>query len=368
MRIAMLTPHCARNYGGVLQAYALQTVLGQLGHEPTIVNLVPKSRRSRSVLPSPWWGWKRCILNTLTLLRYSQSKRRLQHFAEFSNNFFHLTSKEYHIFDEIQESLPRFDAYVCGSDQLWRPGMHSLDTIRAYCLDFVKQKDAKKIAYAPSFGISSLPEPFKKIISPLINDIPYLSVREKTGQTIIRELTGRDAQIVLDPSLLLRADDWSCIAEPPRFKPPYILAYCQSQRRNFYELVHSIKKRLNLPVVVISLVPFNRIPGADHVIYDASIQEYVGLIADASCVCTNSFHGVAFSLVYKRPFWTVPHESANSRLADLLDRIGLSDRQVTTPERFPSEPLAIDYSKAGNLLDETRSESIDFLKGVLAER
>jgi hypothetical protein len=366
MKVGILTPHCARNYGGVFQAFALQTVIEQMGHDPQIVNLVPASRRSKSIFPMPWKNKKGCILNLLALMRYSQTKRYFQNYADFNKKYFRLTEKEYQLYDQIKADLPAFDAYVCGSDQLWRPGMHSRDTIRAYALEFVKSEDAKKVAYAPSFGVSTLPENHQEFIAPLIDDITHLSVREKTGQDIVRDLTGREPPVVLDPTLLLDAEFWSTVAAPPRITEPYTLVYCQSQRQNFYDLVQHVKQTTKLPVVVMSLVPINRIPGADHVYYDTSPLEYLGLIANAACVCTNSFHGTAFSIINKRPFWTVPHESANSRLAGLLERIGLSDRQVAGPDQYPTDPLEIDYTNAYPKLEEARRESRGYLENALS--
>jgi hypothetical protein len=363
----MLTPHCARNYGGVLQAYALQTVLSEMGHEPQIVNLVPESRRKDSVFPMDWRGLKPCVYNLLVLLRYGATKRRMERFAEFSDQFLRLSAKEYGTFAEIQEDPPRCDAYVCGSDQLWRLGMHSLDAIRAYFMDFVRQEDALKIAYAPSFGVSSISVEYKRQIKPFLDDIKHLSVRERAGQAIIEEITGRKVPVVLDPTLLLKADEWATLAVPPRVKPPYVLVYCQSQRQNFYDLVREVKNATKLPVVVISLVPYNRIPGADHVFQDVSFPEYLGLFSQATCVCTNSFHGTVFSLIHKRPFWTVPHESANSRIADLLERVGLTQRQVAAGTHLPKDPLEIDYSKAGPALEAARLESMGYLKAALSD-
>ncbi len=367
MKLGMLTPHCARNYGGVLQAYALQTVLSQLGHEPIIVNLVPETRRKDSVFPMDWRGAKASVYNLLVLLQYGPTKRRMARFAEFSAQHLKLTEKEYGNFSQIEAAPPKCDGYVCGSDQLWRLGMHNFDSIRAYFMDFVRQEATLKVAYAPSFGVSSLDEDYKKTIKPFLDDIKHLSVRESTGQRIIEEITGRKVPVVVDPTLLLQAEDWNTLAAPPRVKGPYILVYCQSQRQNFYDLVSSVKKATKLPVVVISLVPLNRIPGADHVFQDVSFPEYMSLFSNASCVCTNSFHGMVFSLIYRRPFWTVPHDSANSRMEDLLQRIGLEKRQVRAGDALPKDPLEIDYSRAGVALDEARRESMDFLKKALSD-
>jgi hypothetical protein len=364
MKVGILTFHRSNNYGAVLQTYALQTVLEQLGFKSQIIDYVRPGKKES--LFFSWWGVKNCIINGFTLLRYPKAKRRYERFQEFRKNFLLISRKSYYSCEELEKAPPRVDAFICGSDQIWRPVFNN-DQLRVYYLDFVNSKESKKIAYAPSFGISTVSEEFMQFIRPLIDDIPYLSVREKTGQQIISQAVGREAQIVLDPSLLLRLKDWSRIALPPSIDPPYVLVYCLSQKRNFCDLVRHIKKITGLPVVVISPYALNLIPDADHVIFEAGPQEFVGLFANASCICTNSFHATAFSIINKRPFWTTPIRLANSRLADLLDMIGLSDHQVDRTEDFPDAPLEIDYSKAEKLLDEARSNSISFLKNALQD-
>ncbi len=92
---------------------------------------------------------------------------------------------------------------------------------------------------------------------------------------------------------------------------------------------------------------------------------FLGLFKHASCVCTNSFHGTAFSIIFRKPFWGTPHNVANSRIADLLESIDLSDRQVSSVDEFPENPLKIDYSIAEQKLNSLREESIAFLEGAL---
>ena len=362
MKVGTLTFHRSNNYGAVLQAYALQTVLDQLGTTSQIIDYV-RPVKEESVF-FPWWGFKNCIINGFTLLHYTKAKLRYARFQEFRKNFFRISPKSYHSCEELEKAPPEGDAFICGSDQIWRPVLDH-NRLRVYYLDFISAKKVKKIAYAPSFGVSSVSGEFMQFIRPLINDIPYLSVREKTGQQIISQAAEREAQIVLDPCLLLRPEDWSPIALPPCVDPPYVLVYCQSQRRSFRDLVRHLKKLTRLPVVVISPTALNLIPDADHVIFEAGPQEFVGLFANASCICTNSFHATAFSLINRRPFWTTPIRLANSRLADLLNMIGLSNRQVNGAEDFPDAPLEIDYSRAQEILDEARRNSITFLKNAL---
>jgi len=362
LKVGILTFQKAKNYGAILQTYALQKVLEQLGTEPMIIDYV-RSNNDSSVFTS-CSTYKNAIINCFTLLRYKKAQKYVQGFGDFRNEFCCLSPDSFYSCEELEKIAEDFDAFICGSDQIWRPSNND-DQTRVYGLDFVGKMDAKKIAYAPSFGVSAISDKYKRVIGPLINNIQYLSVREETGKRIILETTDRVADVVLDPTILLDSKQWSKVAVPVRVKPPYVLVYCLSQKRDFCNLVKYVKNKTNLPVVVLSYSALNLIPKADYVIYDASPGEFVGLFANASCVCTNSFHGTAFSIINRRPFWTTPHRTANSRIADLLQKIGLLDRQVHCIERLPDNPLEINYSNAEIILEKAKKESLSFLEKSL---
>ncbi len=348
------------NYGAILQAHAMQTVLESLGHSSEIIDYDDASN-SRESLFNSWISAKAVILNIFKVLRYRLFLKRKQLIAEFHKQNLNVSVKRYFSSNELERSISEYDAFICGSDQIWRP-TNDHDRNRTYYLGFVKEDRVIKISYAPSFGVSSIPQSYRHEIRPWIKDIPNLSVREETGRSIIEQVAGRQAKVVLDPTLLLESGQWDRVAKPPKLEAPYILVYSTSQRGLFPKLVKHIKKTTRIPVVVLSLSSLNLIPMADHVIYNAGPAEFVGLFANATCVCTNSFHGTAFSIIYRKPFWSVPHNATNSRIADLLRRIELSNRQVSSPEQFPESPLAIDYGEPSSLLNRHRKESMDFLK------
>jgi hypothetical protein len=362
MKIATLT-FFRQNYGAILQAYALQVVLESLGHSPEIIDYEEVHHRNESLFGS-WKNVKELIYNLFTVLRYRLFLERRQLFLEFREKNMHVSLNKYFISSELEKDQSKYDAFICGSDQVWYPRSNA-DRNRMYYLGFIKQDQAVKISYAPSFGASSVPQRYHQEIETWIKDIPNLSVREETGRKIVEQVAGRQATVVLDPTLLLERTHWDNIAKPPSFKAPYILVYSTSQRGLFPELVKHIKRTTHLPVVVLSLYSLNLIPKADHVIYNAGPKEFVGLFAHAACVCTNSFHGTAFSIIYRKPFWSVPHNATNSRMADLLSRVELSSRQVSSPELFPVDPLKIDYTGPALLLNQHREKSIDFLKSAL---
>ena len=364
MKLGIITLHRSMNYGAVLQAYALQEVLERLGTEPTIIDYVRNYNYTGSSIFAPWSTYKNIIINCFALLRYKKAKNKINRFKEFYNEFYRLSTDRFYSCDDLTKIARDYDAFICGSDQIWRPSDNN-DQTRAYYLDFAGKAEAKKIAYAPSFGLSTVPDGFRRIIRPFINNFQYLSTREETGKRIILETTGRIANVVLDPTMLLNSEQWLKIAVPPVIKTAYILVYAISQKRDICNLVKHVKNKTALPIVVISPTALNLVPNTDYVIYDASPREYVRLFANASCVCTNSFHGMAFSIINRLPFWTTPHRVANSRLTDLLQRIKLSDRQVHCTEEFPDNPLDINYSDAELILNKARDESISFLEESL---
>jgi hypothetical protein len=322
------------------------------------------SDRNESLF-NAWTYPKGIILNLFMLMRYNKFMVRKNRIDTFIENSMQISAMRYHSSSDLERDVSQYDVLICGSDQVWRPNSN-YDRNRAYFLGFAQQDQAIKISYAPSFGVSSIPPLFKEDICPWINSIPNLSIREETGRSIIEQVTGRRATVVLDPTLLLEANHWEGFVVPPAIKTPYILVYSTSQRGLFSELVQYVKKTTRLPIVVLSLYSLNLISGADEVIYDAGPREFISLFANAECVCTNSFHGSAFSIIFHKPFWSVPHNMANSRLADLLQRIGLGDRQVDTTIHFPSSPLEIDYGMPRRLLERERLNSLKFLESALS--
>ena len=200
MKIGIIT-FFRKNYGAILQAYALQTTLESFGQSAEIIDYDAAAHRTESLFTS-WTGAKSVVLNLFTVLRYRLFIDRKQRIAEFRKHNLHVSAKKYLSSSELERNLSEYDAFICGSDQIWNPNTNH-DRNRAYYLGFVKQDQAIKISYAPSFGVSSIPQSCQHEIRPWINDIPNLSIREETGRAIIEQVAGRQAAVVLDPTLLL---------------------------------------------------------------------------------------------------------------------------------------------------------------------
>ena len=234
-----------------------------------------------------------------------------------------------------------------------------------YFLDFVSDP-SKMIAYAPSMGVSHIEQPgLDEQISKLTNRFRYLSVRENTGARIIQELNGREAKVVLDPTLLLDNDDWEqCI--PGKIDGKYLLVYFLRENKKYWKVVKEVADRLHLGIKVIPVFEDDlRMSGAQK---DAGPDDFVRLIHGASFVCTDSFHGMAFSVNFNKqflPFKRFPDKAAdnqNSRVIDFLDSVGLRDRLYDGGKPDISN---IDYGAVKEKLEGLRIESRKYLDGAL---
>lgn len=211
MKIGIITYHCSNNYGAQLQAYATCHFLRQNGYEADILDC-----NTIGIGPIFKWAWHspRAILGSIrnNLLSLISEKKRQRLFAEFSHKMLFL-SKPCHSKRELAELCKEYDYIITGSDQVWHPMICEGNT--SFFLD-LPIPDNRKIAYAPSFGVSEYTKEEADKYMPLINKIEHLSVREKTGKALIKKYTGRDAKIVIDPTMLLTKADWNKIAIPSK--------------------------------------------------------------------------------------------------------------------------------------------------------
>ena len=366
--VGIITLHRAHNFGAVLQAFALQHTIKGLGHSCAIIDYVPSS--PFIVPPGPFLFPKnlndfKYDLRTLQNLRSRMTLR--ERFAGFRSNRLALTSNPYHKAGDF--ACPEFDALITGSDQVWHPNGLGGEEGQVFFLGF--SFSGRRIAYAPSFGVDEIPSPCFERMGNLIRNFDFLSAREKSGCRIIRELTGREAEHVLDPTLLLPAAEYGRIAAMPSQKAPFLLVYLQEYSKEILDLAGRTQSLLKLPIVVVTppRYDFRDFKFADKVVRDAGPAEFLGWIKHASAVCTNSFHGIIFSLIYKKTFLSVPRFQKNDRLHDLLERAGLLSRQLTDPvELRAGDPLLgpIDYAPVELRLQEAKERSLAYLKRALA--
>lgn len=370
MNVGIITIHNHHNYGAMLQAFALNYAVRQLGHQCQTIDCAIDAGGGRQVKWSKHLGAQ--ITGMYNACRFNANRRHDKRFRNFGKQNIPLTGHSYECLEQLVEDPPYFDAYITGSDQVWRPSLLSRNIGDVFHLCFVSPELSKLISYAPSFGVTHIPEHYRERIGRYLKRYHALSVREKRGQKIIFELTGRKASQVLDPTLLLSSEEYNRILLHPSISDPYILVYPMELGNDmaFLKLVKAVKKKLRLPVVCVFPLnyDFRWLLVADKIILDAGPSEFLGLFRNASFICTNSFHGTAFSILFKKNFLGVPHSSSNSRIHTLLELTGLLGRQLKDIKTQVIEDVLtsrIDYGTVEPKLQASIDHSRSFLKRAI---
>ena len=333
MKIAILTWLYNGNYGTLLQAYALQVFLKREGYDVSNINYKPsaiekaknliKCHNSFSLFKEKFDGYLSKKQGQPELL-YQRNKA----FEQFLSKNFNLT-KEYSKPNELSELSGKYDAYICGSDQIWSPML--LNPV--YYFNFLSENE-RRYAYACSFGVSEIPSKKMKIIREYLEKFVEISVREKTGVKIVKTLTGKNVPMNVDPTLLLEHEEWNELAVNPRINGRYVFAYFLSNKESYEEIAKKVAQKYNCELV---LIPTQK----EHYKFDGTIIqnagpcEWLGLVKDSCAVVTDSFHGSIFSLVFKKDFYVTKRfddtsaKSQNSRIYTLLETYGCEDCMVS---------------------------------------
>lgn len=337
MKVGTLTFHTGTNYGSILQAVALPVAVKKLGHDCQILNYHPSTARN--------WMLKFRNHSVKATLEYKinefagkihQKTNREQinngrAFDDFRDKYVSMTAR-YGNIKELVSIANEFDALICGSDQIWNP--YYFDPV--YYLGFVNDPE-KKIAYAPSFGVDSIPPARKSRVSKCLNQFKYLSVREGRGKQLVEELTGQKAALLADPTLLLSVEEWDKMACPidEGADKPYVLCYFLSKNPEYFVMAEKIARAFSYEIKVIPMVAGDF--SNEHVIRKTvGPGEWITLVKNAAFVLTDSFHCSVFSILYHRSFYTFQRfkgndgRGQNSRIINLLESANFTDRVVST--------------------------------------
>lgn len=351
MKVGILTfPH-SPSYGASLQMFALHEILKIQGHTPYIINyqnifMTNKQHMTNSFLKA----------KLTKLVAYKSMKK----FDDFENKLNWLPQHIVQSKTDLDDLAKKMDYIVVGSDQVWNPYITGFDT--TYFLDFCQ--DDKKISYAASFGVDNLDDDFATKVSELIAKIPSLSIREEKGAQIIKNITNRDAIVVLDPTFLHRKEMWESVATKKELvKQPYIFSFIFNPNKQNIEFRDNLSKDMNLPIVSISDNPFSK-SNKNH-IYMSGVGplEFLKLIKEAEYIVTDSFHGTAFSIIFNKLFFVSLSTKTNSRLETMLKMLGLESRIISN-DGFNMNN--IDYDKVNEKMLKLKNDSLDFLRVSLS--
>mgnify|MGYP000046077916 FL=1 len=243
---------------------------------------------------------------------------------------------------------------------MWSPICVGFDTV--YLLDFAKPK--QKYSYAASFAVDKLPADKEHTYKELLSQFQLFSVREKSGADIIENLINRKAEISIDPSLLLTEDDWDKISRCPVPKEPYIFLFSVRKPIKLISYALELSKKTGYKIYYLQKERLHKIDGIEY-LDPVNATEFVGLIKNAEYICTNSFHGTAFSVIYKKNFAVeLQHIGGrNIRAEELLNNLGINDREITN-DVFPNINGAVNWERVDNVLLKERNKSKEYINKI----
>lgn len=383
MKIGILTQPLRNNYGGILQAHALQALLKSMGHDAIIINR-QYAYPPNGLLLRRFLSLFKCIIR-----RYLLGNKNVNIANPFDRHYtadrgwtYDFSMLRKFVKHEIRQSRPlrsskavakyvkkqQFDCFIVGSDQVWREEYSPC--ITDYFLGFLPDDcKAKKIAYAASFGVSVDPiESNLDECTKLVCRFEAISVREESGVKLMKEIFDLDARLVLDPTLLMDAWHYRALVNKEDVKPSGVVSYILDETAEKQNIIDDVTNKVGSIYTRILLFPFrNRCENPKSV----SISQWLAAIDNADFVVTDSFHGCVFSIIFKKKFVAIGNkERGLDRFISLLGRLGLQDRLVCSLEEFECRKDALmtapDYAAVDLKLDNWRKESLDFLGKVLS--
>lgn len=366
MKIGIITLPLNTNYGGILQAYALQTILENMGHN---VYHIQKRWKPKSL---PLWkiplAYGKRILRNLSgqkwpILYEKKFNEETPVIRQYTNQFIKKYIKCRYIdnYSDIKEN--EFDVIVVGSDQIFRAGF--LPHIEESYLDFAEKWKIKRIAYAVSFGTDRWEYSSKqtKRCQQLLKLFDAVSVREVSGVGLCKEHFGIDTEFVLDPTLLLSTNNYIELFNTTTIpqSPGNLLCYILDETKSKKDFIAKIAKEKNLkPFNVKSKSDIISAPLKERI--QPPLEQWLRGFYDADLIITDSFHACVFSILFKKNFFVIGNiERGMARFHSLLKTFGLEDRMINIEKGTPIINANIDFNIVYNKLSLLRNKSNNFL-------
>lgn len=369
-KIGIVTITDYNNYGNRLQNYAVQEILKPYGFQiETIVNQPPQFSERTNLNKLKEKSLLDIFKKIFSRINFEITRRyykniilqRIESFKRFTNK--HITESDFQVNSEntvpIQED--EYDFFIVGSDQIWNPYFRG-----GFSFDFLEfTSKNKRIAFSPSFGISELPAEFVPKYKEWLLGFKYLSVRETAGASIIEKLTGRKAQVLIDPTLMLTKDKWLSISYPAKNKPEnnYLLTYFLGEisLENRKEMKR-IARENNLQIINLASLK-------DKSWYTTDPSEFIDYLNSATLFMTDSFHGVVFSILLEKPFIVFDRvdktASMNSRIENLLDLFNMESR-LQRNIKSDNQLFEVNFSHIAAILNKERTKTRNYIENALS--
>lgn len=360
MKVLLTTIVDNVNYGTYLQGYATVKILQDRGCEVDVLNYTrPHLNRKNMLAKAKSNGLKSYLRGMVTVGLDAYMKYNLKKFLFRKAH----TTIGFTDWTKFRETLPKYDLYLVGSDQVWNSTHnHGIDGVFFY-----EGVNGRKASYASSVGIESFPQEQYAQIKQLLGEFSQISVRESFGVEALKSLGFENVSQVLDPTLMLTGDEWRKVCGK-RFKKtePFLLVYSVEVNRDkeTIEIARKIAKERGLKVYLISpYVKFNSKLNVDKLFSMADTDTFLALFSEADYAVVSSFHGTAFAINFGCQFVTVSPERFSTRVQSILKLLKLEDRYVKTIDDVPHSD--IDYSEVNKILDANRLEASKVIDNII---
>lgn len=379
------------NYGGIAQAYALNRYIQKLGYDSELISY----KRSPSHIPGTREKIKKegigafikgkfemlpekIYVKITTKLAEKKYQDELKPYIEQRKEAFARSreladhSDVVYTEDSISDCIGKYDVYVSGSDQIWKPGVLQ----SPYVFEFLPE-GYKRFSYASSITVTELTDSYGAYMKKMLSNYSWISVREQSAKLYLEEITGRNVDVVVDPTLLLDEEDWNGITAQRVVQENYIFVYLLGENVKQRKIITKFAKKNNLKIVTLPHVEGKvracDVGFGDIHLYDVDLPTFFSLIKYADYVCTDSFHAVVFSNVFETNFLAFERvilskkANMNSRMDTLLKMLSEEEKFILKNNGIEDTNVrAIDFEKVKHTLKEHKTVSQNLLLEALS--
>lgn len=374
MKASVITLHTVDNYGSVMQTYATQQILKKCGYDAEFVDYwrrdnLPQSRAERILEGStlqklkPLWGINNFTRKATVSILKSVLEKQRSPMWRFLEEKVQLTKVRYYSFEELEANPPVADVYITGSDQVWN-SIWNQGIDRSYFLDFAPA-GKPRIAFSASIGREQLDTEEIPETKRLLEKYSAISVREQSAVELLASMDIKST-LVLDPTLMLEAEEWRQLATKQKREKPYILIYQLNPNPQMDQYAKQLAQKKNWEIIRIGFGRSDHRKGGKCVMLP-SVEEFLGLFCDAACVLTDSFHATAFSLNLGTDFISVLPGRFGTRIESITKLTRTENRILTSYDDLTVIDRSIDEKNVQNIFTVERKKSFDFLKRAISQ-
>lgn len=366
-KVGIITLHRVVNYGSVLQTYALQEKIREMGYTTEVIDYYPERLTLIGMLKrikNKGEKFKKSffIRNLARIIIFPSYLIRFHVFFSFLKKYVSMSNKTYTTHEEIKRENFDYDIYCTGSDQVWNSEWNEKFDY-PYYLDFAPD-DKNKISYAASFGKSELDNDEIELTKKYLLRYDSISLRELSGVKIVENLGVKNSVNVLDPTLLLNGDEWRKISSNKFKGEDYILVYNLNRNEKIDNYAKNLSKKTGLKIKFLSY-QLHEFYKNGKIYCNPQVEDFLALIDNAKYVITDSFHATAFSINFNTQFIIVYPGKYSTRLQSILEILNLENRVAKDNNDLSIIEQKINFSDVNDIMEKMRNNSLKWLDNAI---